>query len=73
MGIQPFPVPEQRAKRQGNLAMLVSLRAWRERAGVSQDIAPMLDKLRLAVEPAILCQCTGSRRHDATYIDSQSP
>jgi hypothetical protein len=30
MGVQPFPVPEKRAKRQRNLPMLVAFRAGRE-------------------------------------------
>jgi hypothetical protein len=50
MGFQPFPVPEKRAERQSDLSMLIAFRAGRERAGISQNVAPVFDKLRLAVE-----------------------
>jgi hypothetical protein len=64
MGIQPLLVLEKGAKRQGNLPVLVSLRARRECPGITQDIAPMLDKLRLAVARMVLHQCASNRRHD---------
>jgi hypothetical protein len=68
MGFQPFLLPEKRAKRQSDLPMLVAFRAGRERAGISQDVAAVLDKLCLAVERMIYHQFTSNRRHDATYI-----
>jgi hypothetical protein len=73
MGPQPFPVPEQGAERQGDLPMLIAFRPGRKRAGVSQYVAPVLDELRLAIERLIQHQCTSYRRHDATYVDIQSP
>jgi len=62
MGLQPFPVPEEGTKRQSDLPMLIALRAGRERAGISQNIAPVLDKLRLAIERIVEWQCTHNRR-----------
>jgi len=73
MGAEPFPVPEQSAKRQGDLAVLIAFGAGRERAGVTQDITPVLKQFRLAVERTIRRQCASNRRHDATYVDSRSP
>jgi hypothetical protein len=70
MRSQPFPLPEQGAERQGDLPMLVAFRPQRERAGVSQYVAPVLDKLRSAVERLIQHQCASYRRHDATYVDT---
>jgi hypothetical protein len=73
MSLQPFPVPEQGAKRQGDLPMLITFRPGRKRTGVSQYIAPVLDKLRLAVERLIQHQFANYRRHDATHVDTRSP
>jgi hypothetical protein len=73
MGLQPFPVPEKGAKRQGDLPMLVAFGPGRERAGVSQYVAPVFDEFGLAVERLIQHQCASYRRHDATYVDTQSP
>jgi hypothetical protein len=73
MGLQPIPVPEQRAERQGDLPMLVAFRPRRERAGVSQYVAPVFDEFRSAEERLIQHQCASYRRHDATYVDTQSP
>jgi hypothetical protein len=73
MGLPPFPVPEQGAERHGDLPMLIAFRPGRERAGVSQYVAPVFDKLRSAVERLIQHQCASYRRHDATYVDTQSP
>jgi len=53
MGFQPFPVLEKAAKRQGDLPMLIALRTGRKRAGISQNIASVLNKFRLAVERMI--------------------
>jgi hypothetical protein len=73
MGWQPFPVPKQGAERQGDLAMLISFRPGGKRAGVSQYVAPVLDEFGLAIERLFQYQCTSYRRHDATYVDTQSP
>jgi hypothetical protein len=73
MGLQPFPVPEQGTERQGDLPMLIAFRPRRERAGVSQYVAPLLNEFRSAVERLIQHQCASYRRHDATYVDNQSP
>jgi hypothetical protein len=73
MGFQPFPVPEEGAKRQSNPPMLIAFRAGWKRTGISQDVASLLDKFRLAVERMIQRQYARDRRHDATYVDSQSP
>jgi hypothetical protein len=73
MALQPFPVPEQRTQRACDLPMLIAFRAGGKRAGVSQNIATVLDQLRLAVKRRIQRQRTSDRRHDATYIDSGSP
>ncbi|MHB8270655.1 hypothetical protein [Bradyrhizobium sp.] len=56
MGVQPFLVLEKVAKRQGDLPVLVAFRARRECPGITQDVAPVLDKLCLAVERTILHQ-----------------
>jgi hypothetical protein len=53
--------------------MLVAFRPGRERAGVPQDVAPLLDELRSAVERLIQQQRASYRRHEATYVDTQSP
>jgi hypothetical protein len=73
MGLQPFPVPEEGAERQGDLTVLVAFRPGRERAGVSQYVAPVLDKLRSAEERLVQHQRASYRRHEATYVDTQSP
>ena len=64
VGIQPLLVLEKGAKRQGNLSVLVSFRARRESPGITQDVAPVLDKLGLAVARMVLHQYTSNRRHD---------
>ena len=53
MGIQPFLVLEKGAKRQGNLPVLVAFRTRREGPGITQDVAPVLDQFRHAVERTI--------------------
>jgi hypothetical protein len=73
MAGQPFPVPEQSAKRQGNLAVLIAFGAGRKSAGVPQNISPVLNKFRLAIERMIRRRYASNRRHDATYVDSRSP
>jgi hypothetical protein len=47
---EPSLVLEQGAKRQGNLPVLIPLGVGRKRAGVSQDVAPVLDEFGLTVE-----------------------
>jgi hypothetical protein len=64
MRVEPFLVLEKAAKRQGNLPMLIAFRTWREHPGISQDVAPVLNKLSLAVERMVLHKCTSNRRHD---------
>jgi hypothetical protein len=73
MGFQPFPVPEERTERQGDLSVLIAFSAGWERAGISQNVAPVLNEFRLAVERMVELKCTSNRRHDATYVDRQSP
>jgi hypothetical protein len=73
MAIQPLPVPEQGAKRQGDLAMLIAFGAGRESAGVTQDIAPVLNKFRSTIERVIRRRYASNRRHDATYVVFPSP
>jgi hypothetical protein len=53
MGFQPFPVLEKAAKRQGDLPMLIAFRTGRKQAGISQNIASVFNKLRLAVKRMI--------------------
>jgi hypothetical protein len=50
MCVEPILVLEERAKQQLNLPMMISFGARRKRAGIAQDIAPMLNKFRFAVE-----------------------
>jgi hypothetical protein len=50
MCIQPLLVLEERAKQQRNLPMMISLGAWRKRSGKAQNVAPVLKKVRPAVE-----------------------
>jgi hypothetical protein len=73
MGLQPFPVPEKGAQRQSDLPMLIAFRAGWKRARVPQNVAPLLNKVRHAMERRIQRQGTSNRRHDATYVDSRSP
>jgi hypothetical protein len=55
------------------LPMLIAFGAGRKRAGISQNIASLLKKLRPAVERMVERQGASSRRHDATYVGSPSP
>jgi hypothetical protein len=64
VGFQPFPVPEEGAKGERDLPMLIAFRAGRERTGISQNVAPVLEKLRLAIERMVDWQRTRKRRHD---------
>jgi hypothetical protein len=63
MGVEPLPAPEQGAKRQGNLPVLISFGAGRKRARIAQDVAPVLDKFGSAVERLFQRQFTSNRRH----------
>jgi hypothetical protein len=67
------PVLEQGAERQSDLPVLIAFGAGRERAGISQNIAPVLNKFRVAIERMIWRLCASNRRHDATYLDTPSP
>jgi hypothetical protein len=53
MGFQPVLLLEKGLKRQGDLSMLIAFRAGRERAGISQNVTPVLNKFRHAVERMI--------------------
>jgi hypothetical protein len=70
ISVEPFLVLEKGPERQRYLPMLISFGARRECPGISQDVAPVLDKLCFAVERTFLRQRTSNRRHDATHIDS---
>jgi hypothetical protein len=50
--------------------MLIAFGAGRKRAGISQDIAPVLDKFRSGVERRIQIQCTRNGRHDPPISNS---
>jgi hypothetical protein len=73
MAIQPLSVPEQGAKRQGDLAVLIAFGAGRKSAGVTQDVAPVLNKFRSTIERVIRRRYASNRRHDATYVGFPSP
>jgi hypothetical protein len=49
MSRQPSLIPEQHAERQRDLPMVIAFCARRERAGVTQNIAPFVDKFCGAV------------------------
>jgi hypothetical protein len=70
MGFQPFPALEKGAKRPGDLSVLIALRTRRERAGISQNVAPLLNQLRLAIERMVGPKCASDGRHDATWVES---
>jgi hypothetical protein len=53
MGFQPVLLLEKGPKRQSDLSMLIAFGAGREGAGVSQNVAPVLNKFRHAVERMI--------------------
>ena len=72
VGFPPFSVLEQGAERQSDLPVLIAFGAGRERAGVSQNIALVLNKFRVAIERMIWRQCASKRRHDATCLDTPS-
>lgn len=73
VGFPPFPVPEEGAKGARDLPMLIAFGAGRERTGISQNVAPVLEKLRLAIKRMIDWGGTRKRRHDATCFHHQSP
>jgi hypothetical protein len=49
MSRQPSLIPEQHAERQRDFPMVIAFCAKRESAGVSQNIAPFVDKFCDAV------------------------
>jgi hypothetical protein len=53
MCVQPLRVLEQGTERQSDLTMLIAFGTWRERASVSQDVAPVLNKFCLTIERMI--------------------
>jgi hypothetical protein len=63
MCVEPFLVPEERAKQQRNLPMMISFGARRKRAGIAQNVAPMLNKVRCVVERMLWRRVTSNRRH----------
>jgi hypothetical protein len=73
MCVEPFLVFEQRAKQQRNLPMMISFGTGRKRTGMAQNVAPMLKKVRLAVERLVYRQHTSNRRHGSHLFAFQSP
>jgi hypothetical protein len=65
MCVQPSLVLEKHSKQQHYMPMAISFGARRERAGITQKVAPMLCEFSLAVEPLFWWQCTSNRRHDS--------
>jgi hypothetical protein len=63
MCVQPALVLEKSAKQRRDLPMMVSFGAWRERAGIAQNIASMLKEFSFAVERSFLREVTGNRWH----------
>jgi hypothetical protein len=63
MCVQPALVLEKSAKQRRDLPMMVSFGARRERAGIAQNIAPMLKELSFAVERSFLREFASKRRH----------
>ena len=53
VGVQPFLVFEQGAKRTGDLTMLITFRTQWESTGIEQGIAPKLNNFRLTVYRSI--------------------
>src|SRR5260370_1255663 len=53
MGFQPITVLEKGAQRQSDLPMLIAFSAGWKRARIPQTIAPVRNKLRLAIERMI--------------------
>jgi hypothetical protein len=73
MCVEPFLIFEQRAKQQRNLPMMISFGTGRKRTGMTQNVAPMLKKVRLAVERLVYRQHTSNRRHGSHLFAFQSP
>jgi hypothetical protein len=67
MCVEPFLVFEQRAKQQRNLPMMISFGTGRKRTGMAQNVAPMLKKLRLAVERLVYRNTRATDGMAATY------
>lgn len=45
MGFKPCLVPEEPPKGERYLPVLITFRSWRERPGISEHVAPGLDKV----------------------------
>ena len=67
IGLQPFTVAKQRAKRARDLPMLIAFGTGRARSGIPQNITQLFDKLRLAIERMVQFRCMSNSWHDATY------
>jgi hypothetical protein len=64
MCVEQLSVLEQAAKRQSDVAVLISFRAGRKRASVAQNVAPKLNQSGVAVARKDQRQCVSNRRHD---------
>jgi hypothetical protein len=71
--VEPILALEQRAKQRRNLPMMISLGAWRKRAGRAQNAAPMLKQFRLAVGRSMHWQHASNRRHGKHLFAFHSP
>jgi hypothetical protein len=63
MCVEPLGVPEEHPQRQGDPSMLITLRSGWEQAGIAQDVAPTLHKLRLGIAWIVYRQFASNRRH----------
>jgi hypothetical protein len=68
MCVQPGLVLEKRSKHQRYVPMVISFGARRERAGITQKVAPMLHEFSLAVEPLFRGLFTSADGMIATYV-----
>jgi len=71
MGIEPLRAPEQGAKRQGNLPVLIAFGTGRKRTRITQDVAAVLDQFRSSVERLFQRHFTSNRRHGGHPFHSQ--
>jgi hypothetical protein len=53
MYVEPRLVLAERAKQQRDVPMLISFGARRKRAGIAQNVAPMLNEFRCAVKRSV--------------------
>jgi len=68
VGVKPCSVPEQRAKRESDLPVLISFRSRPERPGISQHVPAERDKVgHLATEFRLGLWFSIGRRHDARF------